>query len=954
MRKLKAVAHALVLVLVATTMMTTAAPRAAAAVGAWEDTDLLGGGFVNVVSHDPQNAGVLLSGGDVSGVRRSTDGGVTWKASHAGLQIGKFGIASFLWHPSVAGKVYMATGAGASSGLAVSTNGGQSWTTRSSHPRFEANILPKSGRAVGRLLAIDTAVSPNRLYAGTTDQGVLVSTDDGATWTSAGSGVATLNNRVLGLALDPNNPNSLYVATNSAVYKSASARTGAAFSNLNVPAPVALSSFEELAFVDKKLYIAAGFNGVLMTADGGSSFSTVVAPDGSAYWLTVAGYGAGANAVVFAGCDNPAGPSGAKGAIVRSVGGAAFDPLVTSSSQVKSTIGGPDGREWWLDREYSGQNINGVSAVVNSIAVDPIAPARVIAAGRAGVFGSADSGATFYPLQDGQNLTVIQDVFVDQVDGTVYNSLSDWVLLTSQDRMNTVRRAGPGAQTAYTVTVDRTGSAPRAYVAAGDNRSNIDGEIFSQSVPVTTSGWVSEGFRAASGGKRPRALAVQTIGGSAVQIAAVQAGGMWRKVGTGSWTRTTPTGAGQPMVGAFKSEVTHLLWESPSSPVFLLDGDTGLWRSTDAGVTWTRIMDTAANTIFDATGYVVADPADPNDLYLSVGTAGVMRLKDAHVNSFTLGGPNIDTLIPPTGSGPTPGPVAVDRSNGVLYLATTAYFLNTPQLLTSTDRGVTWTNIADDRYRNEKSFATTLDVSPAGDLIVGSRGTGVQMRRGRSGAITVVGTAPTQVVEGAASQTLRLALTTAPTGNVEVSLTTPSGVVATPASLTFTPTNFATAQAVSLAKPHDGVEDVNKPGTVVATATSADLVYKGASLTMNLTVVDDDDITAPTLTLTTKDGDLISSQSVNVAGVKSTSRTRGSSTDARSGVSSVVVKYVPTVANAADEFTTTATLACDALRNSCTWSAAAPPDPGEYALQATARDVRGNLRISAPISIVKV
>jgi photosystem II stability/assembly factor-like uncharacterized protein len=64
-----------------------------------------------------------------------------------------------------------------------------------------------------------TRPTPNTLYAGTYGGGVFKSTDGGANWSLANSGLT--NFYVNALAIDPNTPTTLYAGTNGGVFKSA-------------------------------------------------------------------------------------------------------------------------------------------------------------------------------------------------------------------------------------------------------------------------------------------------------------------------------------------------------------------------------------------------------------------------------------------------------------------------------------------------------------------------------------------------------------------------------------------------------------------------------------------------------------------------------------------------------------------------------------------------------------
>src|SRR5262249_37762981 len=90
--------------------------------------------------------------------------------------------------------------AGTSKGVFKSTNGGASWSAANSGLETSINSL-----------AIDP-LKPSTLYAATWDRGVFKSTDAGSTWNAVNSGLTTL--RVQSLVIDPKDPSRLYAGTN--------------------------------------------------------------------------------------------------------------------------------------------------------------------------------------------------------------------------------------------------------------------------------------------------------------------------------------------------------------------------------------------------------------------------------------------------------------------------------------------------------------------------------------------------------------------------------------------------------------------------------------------------------------------------------------------------------------------------------------------------------------------
>ena len=72
-----------------------------------------------------------------------------------------------------------------------------------------------------------------------------------------------------------------------------------------------------------------------------------------------------------------------------------------------------------------------------------------------------------------------------------------------------------------------------------------------------------------------------------------------------------------------------------------------------------------------------------------------------------------------------------------------------------------------------------------------------------------------------------------------VSVTAPTGLTASLPSLTFTTTNWDTAQTVSLSAANDD-NSANEELTVTLTATSTDTDYEGLATSVAVTVIDND------------------------------------------------------------------------------------------------------------------
>jgi len=145
-----------------------------------------------------------LYAGTSNAVFKSTDGGATWRAT--GL-----GPVGFLWtvkvHPRLSGVVY----AGTAAGLFRSQDGGATWTPVS-------RGLP-AGEGVA---ALAFSPSSQTIYAGVAtlfeQGGVFKSVDRGRSWTFSGRGLSAVS--VESIAVDPDNPDTLWIIGNTVPFRS--------------------------------------------------------------------------------------------------------------------------------------------------------------------------------------------------------------------------------------------------------------------------------------------------------------------------------------------------------------------------------------------------------------------------------------------------------------------------------------------------------------------------------------------------------------------------------------------------------------------------------------------------------------------------------------------------------------------------------------------------------------
>lgn len=198
--------------------------------------------------------------GTNGGLKRTEDGGQTWKDALAGLALsGPLPVTSLAVSPAFDHDGLVI--AGTRGGILRSSAGGQSWKTV---------IFPPPPPSISAL-----AISPNfaedeTLLAGTIEDGVFVSRDAGEQWFSWNFGLLDLN--VLALAISPDfkADDTLFAGTETGLFRSTSG--GRAWRDVELPFgydPVISLAISRRYAEDHTLYIGCEAHGLWVSADEG-------------------------------------------------------------------------------------------------------------------------------------------------------------------------------------------------------------------------------------------------------------------------------------------------------------------------------------------------------------------------------------------------------------------------------------------------------------------------------------------------------------------------------------------------------------------------------------------------------------------------------------------------------------------------------------------------------------
>jgi photosystem II stability/assembly factor-like uncharacterized protein len=319
-----------------------------AAAGVWVPAGPEGGAVTSVVL-DPSDPQVLYAAARYGGVLKSLSSGAAWSPANEGIQrIQDVGVLCLAADPSHPERMYAGTLQGT---VFRSDDGGAHW----------------SGPSIGIadvIAVIALVVAPDAVYAIAGEEGndlanqVYKSTDRGESWSPLAMA------QVAALSVDPADPHRLYaVLSGRGVYRSTDGGATWAASTQGLPKHGSVTALVAVP--------GAGSTAVYVAVEGHGLFRST---DGGDHWQRVSRGGLGGAKVV----DLVAGPPSTLYAVTE-------QETRPGHSLLRSTDGGGD----W---QPAGQ---GLPADFLALAADPRGTAVYAGSATAGVFRSADAGATW-------------------------------------------------------------------------------------------------------------------------------------------------------------------------------------------------------------------------------------------------------------------------------------------------------------------------------------------------------------------------------------------------------------------------------------------------------------------------------------------------------------------------------------------------------------------------------
>ena len=647
----------------------------------WQVIPIDGGGSIECLAVSPHHPAVMLAGCDVGGVHRSFDSGHTWVPVNTGLvSDADLAVADIAFHPTDPDLVYLATGkcfgrpSGDYGGLFVSEDGGLSWQLRSREVKFAGHA---DQRQRGKVLLVDPFV-PDRIWAATAWDGVMISDDQGRTWRRLGPTDHFLT--ALGRTVD----GTLYVGSIPHV----GCAGGLYTISLQNPQWTQLTDrpVRDLAVASSepgRVLLTTPNEGLLLSEDFGRTWVNV-SPAGFCDRLR-------ADSVAFS-------PSHPRVAVATGVEkhwqtrhpdvylsldhGRTWQPMVTKPAEQVSLV------PWWAGVDRFGFN-------PHCVAFDPHTARRVWIGDWYAVWGTTDGAASWFGGPRGLRTTVTRQLALDPDDPNhAYLGMAD-------------------------IGVFRVDAAPLAAVALGANSTGISSvrgltcRRGPNGVTVVVSHgqgvWLQDqlGHWTAGEGQAPAELGrlLTLRGGALVAECDGQPLQLSRDAGR-SWSAW-----GTPAIPGLRLPV----WLDEAQRVGMAwHPERGFHLTRDGGSTWGAVTTDLPDLTFGGRQHkflraLAAQPGRQPVLY-AANRAAVWRSLDEGRTFERVFAQSVYDLT-------------VDPSTGRVYACATGYWYDSfqPGLYVSDDRGETWSKVAIDLPVGQ--LFGTIQVDPRnGRVWLGSQG----------------------------------------------------------------------------------------------------------------------------------------------------------------------------------------------------------------------------------------
>lgn len=654
----------------------------------WEPAGFGGAGaFISLHFH-PTQPNILYATSDVAGVFRSSNGGDSWEMRSEGL--GNFEVSAFAIDPFNPNILYAGVGAFANSskaGIYKSVDAGRSWQQLDdSRPiDFRVHRTPAA-------LALSPS-QPGLLVSGSRSQGIWRSADGGNRWSQtllppttdvepffsvAGGSVVDPESLpypapATVVRFDPQQEGVVYAGLYGVgVFKSSD--HGVSWQPVNGGLPNKATIHDLVLTADNTLFAAVGQAGVYRSQNGGGSWQAVNGgvPVGDVVVLSLAAHPTQGNVVYFS-QEQVATPTNFYPPIWQTTNGGGS--WVALSDQVTPDPVNSPPDTWWFEPSSSWR-----------VVVDPHQPSRLFYL-LGGIYRSEDGGGSWRNVIVGAQNTCVTTLVADGGEPSVlYATHMDAGLLVSVDNGRSWQQRLPervAQRTAlaghyWDFAIVGSGSSKQFYVTVApwlqphhQLLRSSDGvnwtAVFTELVPPTGRG-LGE-LQLATDPTQPSRLYLAADGGI-----------VWRSDdGGSSWQPSSS----QPDATGFNDLVVD-----EAGQLFAATFYEGLWRSSNGGETWTRVL-----------------PELSLFWKLAIGPSAVYATaEDGHLYRSRDGGNSWTRLVPPPTDSDEDGAstqgvgVAVNPANGdhLLFSRYDTWHSadNGGEVWESVDGGATWTAVS--------------------------------------------------------------------------------------------------------------------------------------------------------------------------------------------------------------------------------------------------------------------
>jgi photosystem II stability/assembly factor-like uncharacterized protein len=655
---------------------------APAAVGDWVE---LGpdGGTIQALVMAPSDPSTVYAGTSGNGVFRSVDGGATWTVAHDGM--GRTTVTALAVDPRDAGHVFastpdgrifesedgaagwrpvVSTGVWVPSGKLVhalildDAEAPMLWVAAGATVYRSADLgrtwsATVPGTPTSEWDAVfELALNPRRpgeVWAGTS-WGLFSSMDSGSTWTEHRYNGHALASPVA-IAIDPTDPDTVYASTGcnwcgasafSVYYLMRSTDDGLSWAPLYFPG-IATGQPVTLAIDpgEPQHLVAAGQQGVATSLDGGATWASWSIFDRTVY-----------AAVIDAAESDRILAATSGGVLISSDGGVHWetsnnglraaslgDIAVVGGSHPRVLAAGGDVGIMAFDPSSgawasSGQGLLGLDMYprwswVTSIIVDPSSPLTVYAGGvYNGVFKSVDGGQHWMPARSGmeQGSRSPGDYYGPQAlaidprfPSTLYSVTSTGIFKTI-DAGTTWSESSTGMPTSpglWAIAVDPVD--PSIVICGGykSYRSSDGGEHWEENPGPSQTAWVRHLLADPHGGGRFYAT---TRAGPSAVFRSDDSGLTWTQLPVPAEVGCyTFEGGGDPVC----PYVSTVAVDPAVADSVYIGTPNGVWRSTDAGLTWSPVGTGTAGLLI----YSMAFDSPMHTLYAASSGGGLLALK---------------------------------------------------------------------------------------------------------------------------------------------------------------------------------------------------------------------------------------------------------------------------------------------------------------------------------------